>query len=331
MKEFRVWSFRFKFKIKYILRISCLLLLSTSVFPQSNGVGINTTGAAADKSAMLDVSATGRGILIPRMSTVDRPLNPVESLMIFNTDTKCFETYNAQTLQWVNIACIGSGCPGFPTVTDVEGNSYNTIQIGSQCWMKENLKTTKYKNNTAITNVTDSTTWVTSTTEAYCWYNNDAATFKNIYGALYNWYAVNDVNGICPTGWHVPSHDEWTTLEKAVCSSATCATDFPNDIITIGFRGTDEGGKLKEAGTTHWTTPNTGATNSSGFSALPGGYRESNNLYLSIGNNGLWWTATESSTHDGAWYRLLTNTNSNINRNFSYVKQAGLSVRCLKD
>jgi uncharacterized protein (TIGR02145 family) len=144
-----------------------------------------------------------------------------------------------------------------PPVTDGDGNVYNTVTIGTQIWMKGNLKTMKFNYGTSIPNVTDNTTWAGLTSAAYCWYNNDAATYKTTYGALYNWYAVdvasNDGKNVCPAGWHIPSDAEWTTL-----------TDYLGGASVAGS-------KLKETGTTHWLSPNTGATNESGFTALPGG------------------------------------------------------------
>ncbi|MBI5010148.1 MAG: fibrobacter succinogenes major paralogous domain-containing protein, partial [Bacteroidia bacterium] len=137
-------------------------------------------------------------------------------------------------------------------VSDIDGNVYQTVTIGTQVWMKENLKTTKLNDGIALPNVIDNAAWAALTTTGYCWYNNDATTYKSTYGALYNWYAVN-TGKLCPIGWHVPSDDEWTLLTT--------------------FRGgySVAGGKLKETGTLHWTSPNTGATNETGFTALPGG------------------------------------------------------------
>ena len=139
------------------------------------------------------------------------------------------------------------------TVVDIDGNVYNTVTIGTQVWMVENLKTTKYRNGDAIPNVTGNASWVALSTGAYCWYNNDAATYKATYGALYNWYAVGDSRNIAPSGWHVATDSEWTTL----------STFLGGESIA--------GDKLKEIGTSHWLSPNTGATNSNGFTAFPGG------------------------------------------------------------
>ena len=167
--------------------------------------------------------------------------------------------------------------------TDYDGNTYQTITIGSQEWMAENLKVTHYANGTVIPLVTDNTAWANlgnnNTDKAYCYYNNSDAN-KDTYGALYTYAAAtngdNDgtTQGVCPTGWHLPGDAEWTEL-----------TDY------IG--GTSvAGGKMKETGTTHWNSPNTGATNESGFTALPGGRRDSSNgAFSNVGYYGYWWSA----------------------------------------
>jgi uncharacterized protein (TIGR02145 family) len=195
-------------------------------------------------------------------------------------------------------------------VNDVDGNHYKTVLIGTQVWMAENLKTTKYNDGTAIPLVTDGAAWGALSTPGYCWYNNDAATYKATYGAMYNWYTVN-MGKLCPTGWHVSTDAEWTTL-------------------TTYLGGTSiAGGKLKETGTAHWASPNTGATNESGFTALPGGYRYYNATYYSIGSNGAWWSSTEAST-SSAWYRYVGCDYSYVYRDGSN-KGCGFSVRCVRD
>lgn len=201
---------------------------------------------------------------------------------------------------------------GVGTITDVEGNVYHTISIGTQIWMVENLKTTKYRNGETIRKITADSDWNSNTTSAYCWYNNDS-TKRATYGALYNWYAVNDIRKIAPVGWHVPSNDEWAIL--------------------IDYLGGEwvAGDKLKEAGTLYWESPNAGATNESGFTALPGGYRNYH-IYMGFGYIGLsghWWTSTENDT-DNSWSRKMDHVNSNIQSSF-YDKKGGLSVRCIKD
>ena len=196
------------------------------------------------------------------------------------------------------------------TITDVEGNIYNTINIGTQIWMKENLKTTKYNDGTTIPLVSDSTTWINLSTPAYCWYKNDATTYKAAYGALYNWYAVN-TGKLCPTGWHVSTDTEWTTLTNYLGGESIA------------------GGKLKETGTTHWNNPNTGATNETGFTALPGGYRYDNGAFYYVGFKGFWWSSTEYDIYN-AWSRFIHNGDGNVYRDF-YSLYYGLSVRCVRD
>jgi uncharacterized protein (TIGR02145 family) len=195
-------------------------------------------------------------------------------------------------------------------MSDIDGNTYKTVTIGTQIWMAENLRVVRYNNGTTIPLVTDNTAWAGLTTPGYCWYNNDAATNKTTYGALYNWYTVNTGN-LCPTGWHVPTDAEWTTL-----------TTYLNGESVAG-------GKLKETGTAHWASPNTGATNETGFTALPGGYRNYNGTFNNIGYYGYWWSSTETSTTN-AWNRLLNYNFSNVFRDFNN-KEFGFSVRCLRD
>lgn len=194
-----------------------------------------------------------------------------------------------------------------PGVLDVDGNAYNTVVIGAQTWMQGNLKVTRFNDTKPILPVTDASSWSTLTTPAYCWYNNDLM-YKNIYGALYNWYTVDNAN-LCPTGWHVPTDAEWTTL--------------------YNFLATDIGGKMKELGIAHWKTPNEGATNSSGFTALPGGFRDDNGVFNGLFEKGYWWSATESSS-TYAWYRSLNYLSVNASRG-TYSRKFGYSVRCLKN
>jgi uncharacterized protein (TIGR02145 family) len=175
--------------------------------------------------------------------------------------------------------------------------------------MVENLKTTRYNDGTAIPLVTDNTAWAALTTPGYCWYNNDAATYKNTYGALYNWYTVNTGN-LAPNGWHVATDAEWTVLTTFLGGESVA------------------GGPLKEAGTTHWGSPNTGATNATGFSALPGGFRNSNGGSFSfIGYNGYWWLST---AYDAAssWVRHMSCDLAAVGRLYSNDAY-GFSVRCV--
>jgi uncharacterized protein (TIGR02145 family) len=204
-------------------------------------------------------------------------------------------------------ACKKSKNPPSPDdiIIDIEGNIYNTVTIGTQTWMAENLKTTRYKNGTTIPLVTDNTAWAGLTSPGYCWYNNDEAANKATYGALYNWYTVNTGN-LCPTGWHVPSDAEWTTL-TAYLGGKNVA-----------------GGKLKETGTAHWASPNTGATNETSFTALPGGARYYLGSYFNFGSYGYWWSSNEPSF----WFLLYFG--SYVSKGVDY-KKISCSVRCLRD
>jgi uncharacterized protein (TIGR02145 family) len=194
-------------------------------------------------------------------------------------------------------------------VKDQDANIYKTVKIANQTWMSENLKTTKFNDGTPIPLARENTTWLGLTSPAYCWYDNDS-TYKDIYGALYNGYAVN-TGKLCPLGWHVSSDAEWSAL--------------------VTFLGGENiaGGKLKEKGISHWSGTNPGATNESGFTALPGGSRYTNGFFFTIKNLGYWWTSIESKTLNG-WYRSLYNRNNSVSRNF-YDLTNGFSVRCVKD
>jgi uncharacterized protein (TIGR02145 family) len=213
----------------------------------------------------------------------------------------------------------------YGTVTDIDGNIYKTIVIGTQTWMAENLRTTKYSDGSPIPFINTESEWtaLTTTSKALCWYN-DNINLKYPYGAYYTWAAaMNDaissnsnpsnVQGVCPTGWHLPSDNEWTTL-----------TDY--------LGGADvAGGKLKETGTIYWQSPNTGATNESGYTALPGGHRNGDGTFGRLGTGGYWWSCTESiECTICAWYRPLIYDFSDVFRQYLY-KLAGVSVRCIRD
>ena len=168
----------------------------------------------------------------------------------------------------------------------------NYVTIGTQVWMVDNLKTTKFRNGDIIPNVTDKTAWKELKTGAWCYYDNNPANGA-IYGKLYNWYAVNDPRGLAPKGWHIATDAEWTTL--------------------INYLGGESvaGGKLKEIGLAHWASTNTGATNETGFSAVPGGCRDYHGTFYDIGGYGYWWSSTEYGTHN-AWYWSMHYTESTL-------------------
>jgi uncharacterized protein (TIGR02145 family) len=195
-------------------------------------------------------------------------------------------------------------------VTDIDGNVYNTVKIGTQVWMNENLKTTKYNDNTSIPIVTNTNMWSILSTPGYCWNDNDEATNKATYGGLYNWYTVN-TGKLCPIGWHVPGDAEWTLL-----------TNYLEGVSVAG-------GKLKESGYDHWNSPNTGATNETGFNALPGGSRGYDGIFGGIGDYGFWWSSSGYNS-SYAWYRYVEYDLSSVARSYG-SKEDGFSVRCVRD
>jgi uncharacterized protein (TIGR02145 family) len=232
------------------------------------------------------------------------------------------------------------------TVTDFDGNVYNTITIGTKILMKENLKTTNFSNGTSIPLVTDTNNWIalTDTSKAYCWYNNDTAN-KTTYGALYTWAAAmngaasttdnpSSIQGVCPTGWHLPSDAEWSQMENYLADNG------------YNYDGTTGGGRDKIAkslaSTSGWTSSsNTGAVgntdyptyrNKSDFTALPGGYRTYVGTFLGIGDYSIWWSATEYDATDGtdAWCHYLHYSISYV-RNSGSFKDGGYYVRCVRN
>ncbi len=207
------------------------------------------------------------------------------------------------------------------SVIDIEGNHYKTVKIGDQEWMAENLRTTTYRYGTPIPNVKDNSEWSKLSTGAYIWFGNDESN-ADIYGALYNWYAVN-TDELCPLGWRVPTDDDWKELEGFVDSKYGIGDSEWNDLY---LRGYDAGKKLKSA--SGWFDNGSG-TDDYGFSAFPGGYRGSDGRFHSAGFNGYWWTYTESYNNQ-AWRRVMYHEFSAVNR-CSSDKQPAYSVRCVKD
>jgi uncharacterized protein (TIGR02145 family) len=194
----------------------------------------------------------------------------------------------------------------YGSVTDIDNNFYKTIAIGSQTWMAENLKTTRYNDGTGLEYVPIDKIWADSVLAGYCWYNNDSV----VYGAIYNWTAISSGN-LCPSGWHVPTDDDWSTLITTIGGDSLAAT------------------KLMESGNGHWQTPNTSLINESGFTALPGGYRNYSGAFGNIKRYGYWWSSTESSSVNAYCrviyygFKYMTRTNGS--------KKSGISIRCVKD
>jgi uncharacterized protein (TIGR02145 family) len=197
------------------------------------------------------------------------------------------------------------------TITDIEGNTYKTIGIGSQIWMAQNLRTTRLNDGTIIPNVIEDTVWVRLLTPALCWYNNDSTNYQKMYGPLYNFYVVN-TGLLCPIGWHVPGKSDWDILSTYVGSDNVA------------------GGKLKQIDGSHWKEPNSCYLNNYNFMALPAGCRKQfNGEFVDIGNMGLWWTST-SDEYFIAECKGMYHNNTFLAR-FKENKREGFSVRCIKD
>lgn len=204
---------------------------------------------------------------------------------------------------------------GMPTVTDIDGNVYHTVKIGTQTWMVENLKTTHYRNGDPIPNEQNGQNWINLAAGAYADYNNEAANGE-VYGHLYNAFAANDARNIAPQGWHVPSLAEYTSLIAYLGGEAVA------------------GGKLKESGTLHWESPNVGATNSSGFKALGAGSRSySNGNFMYLTQVGYFWTTSTDPQNSLIAYaaQLESGVTNAILEGNAVFKKYGFSVRCIKD
>ena len=285
------------------LFLAAFLLTGLAFSLNAQGVGVNADGLAPNNSALLDVRSDSKGFLPPRMTTIQRnAINaPVEGLVIYNTDEKTINIYNGT--KWSLLSQVVCG----QTFKDPrDANIYPTVQIGTQCWMAKNLNIgTMVNGSQEQTNNSP-----TPVIEKYCHENNEANCA--VYGGLYQWDEMMQYStapgkqGICPTGWHLPTNAEWTTL----------TTYLGGEMVA--------GGKMKESGTSHWAAGNPGATNSSGFTGLPGGSRETNGEFSILGWDGNFWSSSQNSA---ATLACL----SSVIGIFYNEKAAGLSVRCIRD
>jgi len=195
-------------------------------------------------------------------------------------------------------------------LVDIQGNKYAIVTIGTQTWMASDLRVKQLNDTTDIPHITNASQWENTSAPAHCYYDNDSTEYADPYAILYNWFAVK-TGKLCPEGWHVPTNADWTTL--------------------IDFLGGEDttGGLLKEIGTDHWASPNVGATNVTGFTAIAGGYRNYDGPFYNMGTTGNWWSATEENP-GYAWYRTIHNNLTTVSNN-NGLKQRGHSVRCVKD
>jgi uncharacterized protein (TIGR02145 family) len=222
-------------------------------------------------------------------------------------------------------------CPGMPTITDIDGNIYNTVLINEQCWMKENLKTTTYNNGTSIPNVTDDNAWSNLTFGAYAWFDNDIS-WKDSYGALYNWFTTVDPNGLCPTGWHVPTYNEWTALPDYIGGPNS---PHGNELKSCRQVNSPPGGNCNTSEHPRWeedTLYSNYGTDDYGFSGLPGGRRQRQGNFNGpgIGNISYWWSSVEFYPSISAFYCFLAYNEGGVILGGTYY-QNGFSVRCLRD
>ena len=276
----------------------------------AQNVGIGTT--TPNPSAKLEVQSTTSGFLPPRMTFAQRNaiVNPAAGLMVWCTD--CDSSGQVQVFNGARWSNMVGGIALGPLVADL-----SSVNIGTQIWSTKNLDVARYRNGDPIPQVTNPTQWSNLTTGAWCWYNNDSATYGATYGRLYNWYAVNDPRGLAPQGWRIPNEGDWNRLVKFIDLSAdtTCQSCT---------QSTTAGAAMKSP---IWRVP--GYTNSSGFSGHPGGLRDVIGQPFGIGEIGVWWSIGELD--DGrAWTRQLYINNSNLNK-INGAKWYGFSVRVLKD
>lgn len=299
--------------IYFTLTIS-IVLINYNVQSQ---VSISNNGNEPNSSAMLDVQSTNKGLLLPRMTTYDINFisNPATGLLVFNTDS--LEFYFFDGTNWVGLYNRNDTIPGpwsCGLQFQYEGQSYNTVLIGTQCWMAENLNVGERIDGTQNQTNND-------TIEKYCY--NDEPDSCSRYGGLYQWDemmqydSIEGERGICPPDWHIPTDDEWTTLTDSIGGIEIAG----GEMKTIG---------TIEAGTGLWYHPNTGATNNSGFSGLPGGLRSRiNGTFNSHGSYGYWWSSSEHSDNF-VWYRHIFYNSDDATRSYAY-RNWGFSIRCIKD
>lgn len=310
-----------------------ILLLATGLALHAQ-VSINADGSQPDPRTMLDVKSTSKGVLLPRLTEFQRDAlykDVPEGMLILNTTSKKFEVFFDGF--WYSLS-MSEGVEALEPLTDIDGNTYNIVKIGEQVWMAENLRTTKYNDDTSIPTGHSDDDWEILTTGAYAIYphtsieglNSDAEVLE-AYGALYNWYAVNDARGLCPTGWHIPNNAECTTLSDFIGGS-----NIGNKLKSCRQVSSPLGGDCATNDHPRWDANETYyGTNDFGFAALPGGSRDLWGGYSSsqIGVSGAWWSLT--AFDDTYAYRFGLSYNSGDLTNSWTQKTHGFSIRCIKD
>lgn len=311
--------------IKKLVKSIIFLFIVATVFPGISAhaqVSISSDGSDPDPSAMLDVKSSDKGFLPPRMSTAQiyAISSPAEGLLVYNTDLKKIQVFDGTN--WISQGVFVCG----EQITDIDGNIYNTVLIGTQCWMAENLRATQYQNGTAIPNVTDQTAWSVLTSGAYAWFQNNIS-WKDSYGAVYNWYATVDPNGLCPDGWHVPTDSDWTAMTTAIGGTSS---PHGNELKSCRQVSSPLGGDCNTSTHPRWNYNATHyGTDDYGFSAFPTGPRTYLGTFGAIGTIGYWWSSTEFSSSNG-YYRAMPYNEGHVSVS-DYNKKQGFSIRCVRD
>jgi len=252
----------------------------------------------------------------------NRALSQSEITQLYNSNS-CIAniTNNDTTICRGSSVTLNAATVNSASVTDINGNVYPTVNIGSQTWMQKNLNVSKYKNGDIIPQVTNATQWAGLTTGAWCWWNNDSATYAVKYGKLYNWYAVNDPRGLAPEGWHIPKSFEWNRMTKYLDPTVDTVCSY------YCWSGSSIGNNMKN--NSGWNNGGNGA-NTSGFSALPGGYRSDLGSFEYVGYHGCWWSSADVDT-SVIWSRFLFYDYSVIDLDSRYNKKHGISVRAIQN
>jgi len=322
-------------------------LILTFLFVSTVLIGIQAHDLQLDGATLSFNSAS----ITPGDANCDGVVNILDVITIsnyilgFSPEPFCFNNADlnndgvinlSDLIATVNLIVGGGGFTcGVSTVTDIDGNEYNTVLIGDQCWMAENLKTTQYSNGTPIDYPgTNNSAWESNTRGAYAWYNNNIS-WKESYGALYNWHAVDNTSGLCPIGWHVPSYEEWTqlidyTVNQGYSNNWNDPNGAGNALKSCRQVNSPLGGDCATTEHPRWNEHTTHhGFDVFAFSAVSGGDRYTNGSYNNIGIYGSWWNSTEYSS-TGAWYRYIDCGSGGV-YGYAVLKESGFSVRCLKD